>query len=499
MSHFSAPGAPRDPAPRAASTIVLLRPGPAAPEVFLLERHGKSAFLGGAFVFPGGKVDPGDAGLGGEARFEADRRFRSAPGSSWTDEDARRARVAGVRETFEEAGVLFARRSGETGLASFSPEERSRFDVLRRSLDGAEAFAAFLKDEGLEPALEALIPFAHWVTPSAEPRRFDTRFYLASMPEGQRASSDDTETVSGRWLTLRDALRCHDERQVLLVPPTYRVLEQLSSARTVEAALALGASHPIPLIQPKIRAEEVGVSVVMPWHPDYTTLDGEGIEVPAEAPECGFAASITVPPPERPAPEVPAEAQEVLHFWFGPEPAREEIPEAFVQRWYKQEADFDQEIRTRFGALYARACQGELVEWEATPEGALAQVILLDQFSRNLFRDDGAAFAQDHRAAACAEAAIARGDDRRLAPPAAAFLYMPLMHAEDLDRQEACVLAFERQAEKGGAAARNSLDYAHRHREQIRRFGRFPHRNSVLGRNNSPEEEAFLASGKAGF
>lgn len=499
MSHFSAPGAQRDLVPRTASTIVLLRPGPAAPEVFLLERHGKSAFLGGAFVFPGGKVDPEDAKMGHGLSFEADRRFGPAPGGTWSLEDARSARVAGIRETFEEAGVLFARRPGESELVVFPEADRVRLDAERRQLDGAAAFAALLAREGLEPALDVLVPLAHWITPSLEPRRFDTRFYLAAMPPEQRASSDDTETVSGRWLTLRDALQCHDDRQVLLVPPTYRVLEQLAEAGSVDAALAFAAEHPIPPILPKIRPETNGVSVVLPWHSEYAELDGDGIDVPAGARERTFPGAITVPPPERSPIEIPAEAQDILHFWLGPDLSLDEAPEAIGKRWYAKDAAFDAEIRTRFGDLHARAGRGELDGWAESPEGALALVILLDQFSRNLYRDDGRAFAHDRRALALAEEAIARGADRRVSPMAARFFYMPLMHCEDLARQDACVLVFERQSEGGEATALRSLEFAHRHRDQIVRFGRFPHRNEPLGRENTADEEAFLASGKAGF
>ncbi|MEZ5839194.1 MAG: DUF924 family protein [Hyphomicrobiales bacterium] len=174
-----------------------------------------------------------------------------------------------------------------------------------------------------------------------------------------------------------------------------------------------------------------------------------------------------------------AEAFDVLEFWWRAGPSR----------WFSRSDGFDAEIADRFGALHARAVAGDLDDWQATPSGALALVLLLDQFSRNLFRDDARAFAADGKALALAEAALARGFDRAFPKPARNFFYMPFMHAEDIELQERSVDLFRALGDKDGEY------FALVHLDVIRRFGRFPHRNAALGRTTSAAEEAFLAGG----
>ncbi|MGE5616693.1 MAG: DUF924 family protein, partial [Bacillota bacterium] len=177
---------------------------------------------------------------------------------------------------------------------------------------------------------------------------------------------------------------------------------------------------------------------------------------------------------------------DVLDFWFGSRDARGPArPE-----WFRRDEAFDAEIRRRFGALHSRAASGELDSWRANPESLLALVVVLDQFSRNLYRDDPRAFAQDDYARDCADGALARGDDLGLRPVERQFFYMPFEHSEDLQDQERAVdlmrslEAFEE--------TRGLTQWAERHRDVIRRFGRFPHRNRILGRASTPEETAFL-------
>lgn len=175
----------------------------------------------------------------------------------------------------------------------------------------------------------------------------------------------------------------------------------------------------------------------------------------------------------------------VLGFWF---------EEAGPGRWFSKRASFDEEIRRRFGPLYAEAACGRLDAWRVRPDGALALIILLDQFSRNLFRDRPDAFAQDARALALAEGAIARRFDMIAPKKRRPFFYMPFMHSENLDDQNRSVELF-----KARLPASANLPFAKEHRDIIVRFGRFPHRNAVLGRAMRAEEAAYLAAGGFSF
>ena len=193
---------------------------------------------------------------------------------------------------------------------------------------------------------------------------------------------------------------------------------------------------------------------------------------------------------------VPAEAQAVLDFWFGaPGSATHgtQRPE-----WWKKDPAFDAEVRARFGPLVERALRGELEDWTETPEGALAQVLLLDQLTRNAFRDTPRAFAGDARALPAAQAMVGRRQDEALPPEQRAFVYMPYEHAEGLAVQEEAVRLFTRLA-ASAPGQENQLDYARRHHAIIRRFGRFPHRNRILGRQSTPEEAGFLEQPGSGF
>jgi uncharacterized protein (DUF924 family) len=172
----------------------------------------------------------------------------------------------------------------------------------------------------------------------------------------------------------------------------------------------------------------------------------------------------------------------LLDFWFAPETA---------PKWFAKDAAFDATLRTRFGTLPQSAAAGALDHWAATAHGALALVLLLDQLPRNLYRDDARAFVNDPHALAIARSALARGFDRGLPEQMRQFLYMPFMHAEELAAQERCCTLFADQPEQ--------RKYAEAHRDIIARFGRFPHRNAVLGRASTPEETAFLAGPNASF
>jgi uncharacterized protein (DUF924 family) len=174
-----------------------------------------------------------------------------------------------------------------------------------------------------------------------------------------------------------------------------------------------------------------------------------------------------------------ASAAEVVSFW----------QKAGPDRWFKKDPAFDDEIRERFLTTYEAAAAGRLSGWERSAEGALALLILLDQFPRNMFRDDARAFATDPLARAVTAGAIVRGFDSQVPKELQNFFYLPFEHSEDLADQERGI------ALNKAAGDTENLKWTELHADIIRRFGRFPHRNAVLGRITTPDEQAFLDGG----
>jgi uncharacterized protein (DUF924 family) len=181
-------------------------------------------------------------------------------------------------------------------------------------------------------------------------------------------------------------------------------------------------------------------------------------------------------------------AEDVLAWWFGP-PATG--ADALRPLWFVKSEATDREIHTRYAPLVEEALQGRLDGWMAERDSALARILVLDQFTRNIFRDTPRAFAGDAQALAAARALIDAGWDRQLPPARRAFVYMPLEHAEDLSAQDEAVSRFSALAAEAPEMA-GMLDWARKHREVVLRFGRFPHRNEILGRASTDEESAFL-------
>lgn len=176
--------------------------------------------------------------------------------------------------------------------------------------------------------------------------------------------------------------------------------------------------------------------------------------------------------------------QPVLDFWF---------TELTPEQWYKASDHVDHVCRTRFGALHAAAAACELYSWREAPEGRLAEIILLDQFSRNMFRGTPGAFAHDPLALALAQSAIAAGADTGLPPHRRAFFYIPWMHSESALIHDTAVRLFS------APGLEENLDFEYRHKAIIDRFGRYPHRNAILGRTSTPTEIAFLAEPGSSF
>lgn len=183
----------------------------------------------------------------------------------------------------------------------------------------------------------------------------------------------------------------------------------------------------------------------------------------------------------------------VLDFWFGRLDERGMPVEARHNLWFQKDETTDEYIRVRFGNLVERALQGELEPWADLDRGLVALIVLLDQFPRNIYRDQARAFSGDTRALALAQAAIAAGHHRRLPAIHQVFLFLPLEHAENADAQAECVALFEELEDITGIEDMTEFRrYAEAHRDVIARFGRFPHRNKLLGRESSPEEVAHL-------
>mgnify|MGYP002637860950 CR=1 FL=1 len=176
--------------------------------------------------------------------------------------------------------------------------------------------------------------------------------------------------------------------------------------------------------------------------------------------------------------------EQVLKFWF---------EETEPSQRFKKDEDFDRLIVERFSDIHQQAVQCELFKWRANAHGRLAEIIVLDQFSRNMYRDTPLAFAYDPLALALAQEAVAAGADKTLSQQESSFLYMPYMHSESLPIHEVATELFSHNG------TQNSLDYEHKHRAIIERFGRYPHRNTVLGRTSTPEELAFLEQPGSGF
>ena len=183
--------------------------------------------------------------------------------------------------------------------------------------------------------------------------------------------------------------------------------------------------------------------------------------------------------------------RDVLQFWFG------DTPGARRKEWFTKDPAFDADIRARFLDLHEAAARGELAAWDDTSEGALALVVLTDQFPRNMFRGEARAFATDPIALAIARNVLARGWDAGMRPVERMFMYLPYEHSEVLTDQEKSLRLFE----PLGAfeETKDTPDYARRHWEIVKRFGRFPHRNAALGRPGTPEEIEFLKQPGSGF
>jgi 8-oxo-dGTP pyrophosphatase MutT (NUDIX family) len=248
--------------PRLAATVIVLRDGAAGPEIFMVVRHHEIDFASGALVFPGGRLEPGDLELAQDARC------CSGPA---VEPGALALRVAAVRETYEECGILLARPRGTSDL--ITAEQLPAFDPKR-------PFAALIREEQLVLATDLLLPFAHWITPPFVNKRFDTHFFLARAPGDQTGLHDGREAVDSLWISPRQALDDAEAGRFTLVFATARNLWKLSRFETVAAALDAARVSPIVTVMPELVTLEAGRGLKIPAAADY---GGEVFAVPRPA------------------------------------------------------------------------------------------------------------------------------------------------------------------------------------------------------------------------
>lgn len=190
-----------------------------------------------------------------------------------------------------------------------------------------------------------------------------------------------------------------------------------------------------------------------------------------------------------------ARVDEILEFWFGSSQSLDYGKERSL--WFTKKPEFDRELSDRFFSTYQQAATGELDNWQDSPQSCLALILLLDQFPRNMFRGTPKSFATDSKARAIANNAVNQGFDQCLLPVQRWFIYLPFEHSENIADQQRCVDLFA--TLQGDPASASTIDYALRHKSVIERFGRFPHRNKILGRETTPAEAEFLKQPGSSF
>jgi 8-oxo-dGTP pyrophosphatase MutT (NUDIX family) len=261
--------------PRLASTVLVLRDNAPRPEVFMVRRHEGTAFMAGAHVFPGGAVDQTDHdaddswcdGLTG-----ATRQLSDIPG-----DEALAHHVAAARELFEEAGVLLARDAHGRVVSLAGQDVHQRFTQYRHRVHSGELpLRTMLEREHLRLALDALIHFAHWVTPPVDTRRFDTRFFMARVPPHQKPAHDERETTHSIWLSAAAALASAQASEITLPPPTWTTLREIEPFASVDEALAWADRRLVIRREPRVLDWEGRRVLVMPGDPLHPEPAADG-------------------------------------------------------------------------------------------------------------------------------------------------------------------------------------------------------------------------------
>jgi 8-oxo-dGTP pyrophosphatase MutT (NUDIX family) len=269
----------------AAATVLLLREQPSGLEVLMMRRASAVSFMGGMWVFPGGRMEAIDRSPEALARTQPARpgrhvaRLHSMQGEPLDPGTAIGLHVAACREAFEEAGVLLA------VTPAGAPCDLGRVERLRSRREevtaDAGAFLRLLEEEDLRLDVGQLVYWSHWITPSLEPKRFDTRFFVAPLPPGQEASADLSELTEHAWINPAGIAEAMERGQVKVVPPTLLTLEDLAESfaqhGSLAAMLEAERGRAVPPVMPRIDVREDAVRVVMPWDAGYGDVAGEGL------------------------------------------------------------------------------------------------------------------------------------------------------------------------------------------------------------------------------
>jgi len=304
-------GADTDPVLRHAATILLLRESDGRIEVLMTRRAAELAFMGGAWVFPGGRLDVSDfdpqmtARVLPAARATCSRGLSQMSGEPLDAATTLALHIAGCRETFEESAVLLARhRDGQP----CRPAEVDRLATLRDECAARSgAFLELLQREDLYLDLEPLVYWAHWITPTYYRQRYDTRFFVVPVPEGQHPRVDSTEAVEHRWISAREGIRQAASDEMLMAPPTVSVLTDLQLSYEhhggLTALLAAERHRVVPPIMPKKLGLEGGDMVVLPWDPEFASIPGADCQVldhyPASLASQPSRHKLTIDPPRK--------------------------------------------------------------------------------------------------------------------------------------------------------------------------------------------------------
>ena len=253
---------------RLAATVMLLRDSSEGPQVFMMRRHIESDFVGGAYVFPGGRVDPAD----NEAEDLCEGLDEASASRNLQLENGGLALyVAAIRECFEEAGVLLAYDQEGSLLDFRRPELAARADAERRALNNGDTdFLTIIREQNWRLATDRMHYWAHWITPEGQPKRFDTRFFLATAPPNQAAVHDDKELIHSAWVTPSEALAKGKNREWMIIFPTVRNLMTLLDFETSAEAETAGRKRgAVETLQPRIIKTEGGIQAVLPGDPGY--------------------------------------------------------------------------------------------------------------------------------------------------------------------------------------------------------------------------------------
>ena len=257
--------------PKESATVILVRSNQAnAWEVFLARRHRNSSFMAEAYVFPGGQVAAADTDAQLNGHIATPDNFNPQAllqDDCLSPETAQSFFVCAIRETFEEAGVLIARTSSGHFINFDSNQENERFTAYRRELNaGTMTIHDIVEKESLLFPLEALTPYAHWITPEIMPKRFRTFFFLVKLPEEQKTTTDCSELTDSLWATPKDILKMHYEKEIMLMPPTLKTLDELTAYTNIDALFAAARGRVIYPVMP-----QPGDKILkLPHDPEYS-------------------------------------------------------------------------------------------------------------------------------------------------------------------------------------------------------------------------------------